>query len=675
MTLFTSSWFALLSVLVMVAMPCVAQPPLLKTTTPQDPHANDGVSFRVLCYHDVRDELRSTFKTWPESAALDTRDLIEHFEWLKANGFQAVTLDAILTARSGGEKLPPKALLLTFDDGYLSTYTRVFPLLKLFGYPAVIGLVGEWMEADANGKVLYGDQWMSRDHFVTWAQVREMTASGLVEVASHSHSLHKGAISNPQGSMPSSAITRIYDPAEKRYESDAQYVARIRNDLAKNSALIERHTGRKPRAMIWPYGAYNMLGVAAAQAEGMPITMNLDPGVNTLDLPLSRIRRDILFFNDTVGDLKRNLNQRAEYDGVEQPLDRIVTVDLDTIYDADPARQEDKLGALIERILRLRVNTVYLRAVADADGDGLAEAAYFPNRHLPVRVDLFNRVAWQLRARAAVPPDVVNVYAWLPVLAYKLPPDHSAVATSMETILPASNAKASRLSPFSAEARKTITEIYEDIGYNAPRVSGVVFGADATLGDLEDVSEPALRVYREEWQLPSTVAAISADAPTRDTWRRRKTEYLNQFTLALAGAFKLGQPNAMTARMIAPAAVLNPQAGPQLAQSYGDALKTYDFVVVSMASATWHDKDTGLKALVNAVARVPGALNTTAFLLPSFANLQPIPTPRIAAQLRYLQQLGARNFGYDPDNGYLDHPALAAIRPAISLKSNPGRRP
>jgi poly-beta-1,6-N-acetyl-D-glucosamine N-deacetylase len=608
----TSTLIIVLSALVVTVASCFAAPPLtaeLKTTMQQDPYANDGMSFRVLCYHDVRDELRNTLKAWPESAALDTRDLIEHFEWLKANGYHVVSLNAVIAARKGGAKLPPKALLLTFDDGYLSTYTRVFPLLKLFNYPAVIGLVGEWLEAGADGKVLYGDRLMARENFVTWTQVQEMTASGLVEVASHSYGLHKGARSNPQGNMVSAAITRIYEPAKNHYENDAEYIARIRADLGRNSALIARHTGKKPRVMIWPYGAYNLLGVAAAEAEGMPITMNLDAGSNTPDHPLAQIRRDILFFNDKISDLKRNLNQRAEYDGVEQPLDRIVTVDLDSIYDPDPVRQENNLGALIERILRLRINTIYLRAVADTDGDGLADAAYFPNRHLPMRTDLFNRVAWQLRTRAVVAPDFVNIYAWLPVQAFKLPADHP-------------------------NAPKTITEIYEDLGNNAPRVAGVVFGADATLSEFED-------------------------------------------TRALAAAFKAGQPNAMTARIITPATVLSAHAKPELTQPFANALKRYDFVVLS-AKPEAHDEkdiDAWLSNLVNAVMRVPGAINTTAFLLDSMVDQQPIASARLAAQLRLLQRNGARNFGYSSDNVARDHPALAIVRPAISLKTNPGRQP
>ena len=575
----------------------------------QDPYANDGVSFRSLCYHDVRDGLRGTLRDWPEATAIDTQDLIQQFSWLKENGYHVVSLDAIIAAHNGGAKLPPNAVLLTFDDGYASVYTRVFPLLKLFGYPAVIGLVGEWLEENQDGKVFYSTRWLPREQFVTWPQVREMVDSGLVEVASHSHSLHKGLIANVPGSAPPATITRAYDAAGKSYESDAHYSARLREDLAKNSALIERFIGKKPRVMIWPYGAYGMLGVEAAQAEGMPITMTLEPGPHTPDQPLSRIRRTLVYFNHTVGDLKSTLRQPAELDGDDLPLRRVVRVSLDSVYDADPAEQEKKVGLLIERIARLRINTVYLQAYADTNADGAADALYFPNRHLTMRSDLFNRVAWQLRMRAEV-----VVHACLPVVSFKLPGTGTNV-------------------------RDAIKDIYEDLAKNAP-VFGLLLLDDAARGDIEDLSN---------------------------------------FAQDLIARFRVHQPAILTTGTVAVPPMFTASSEQQFAAAIEDSLRHYDFVTLPLTS----DRDGiaqsahGLEMLATRVGRIPGALKRTVFELSTIdaRTQKPIPSDQLVAQLATLRRNGARNFGYYPDQFDQNQPAFDIIRRAISLETNPGRRP
>ena len=80
-------------------------------------------SYRVLCYHDVRDNVRESFKVWPEATAVDTRDLTAQLSWLDQNGYHPVSLQQIIDARAGKKPLPEKAILLTFDDGFESMYT------------------------------------------------------------------------------------------------------------------------------------------------------------------------------------------------------------------------------------------------------------------------------------------------------------------------------------------------------------------------------------------------------------------------------------------------------------------------------------------------------------------------------------------------------------------------
>ena len=108
-------------------------------------------SYKVLCYHNVVDKITDT-----KIMNITTKQLIEHFKWLKVNNYHVITIDGILKARSGIKDLPKNAVLLTFDDGYKSFYTRVFPLLKLYNYHAIFALVGKWQDTPLDKDFLYG---------------------------------------------------------------------------------------------------------------------------------------------------------------------------------------------------------------------------------------------------------------------------------------------------------------------------------------------------------------------------------------------------------------------------------------------------------------------------------------------------------------------------------------
>src|SRR3979411_278448 len=107
------------------------------------PAAASAVSDRGAGYHDVQEDVRLN----PDPYVVDSAQLVAQFAWMKDNGYRVVSLDDVIAARGGHRALPAKAVMLTFDDGYRSVYTRVFPLLKLFNYPAIVALSGRWLDA------------------------------------------------------------------------------------------------------------------------------------------------------------------------------------------------------------------------------------------------------------------------------------------------------------------------------------------------------------------------------------------------------------------------------------------------------------------------------------------------------------------------------------------------
>jgi biofilm PGA synthesis lipoprotein PgaB len=615
--------------------------------------------FMALCYHDVEDVIGD-----PEGDAISSGRLVQHFSWLRANGYQVVSIDDLQAARRGERPLPDKAVLLTFDDGYASFYTRVYPLLKAFRYSAVLALVGNWLDAADDAQVEYGDRWLPRHNFMTWTQLREVAASGLVEIASHSYDLHRGIVANPQGNLEPALTSRLYDANTADYEDDAAHLARVRADLTRNRDLLERQLGVRPRVLVWPFGRYHQPAAAIARELGMPVTLTLEGGINRTDA-LERIRRYLVPGDLKLADLLWELRNPDQQD----PR-RVAHIDLDYVYDPDPVQQELNLGRLLDRIKDLKINTVFLQAFADPDGNGTADALYFPNRHLPLRADLFNRVSWQLKTRAGV-----NVYAWMPVLGFDL--GDASMTVQTQAAGAAKPADYRRLSPFDPEARRLILEIYEDLARHA-EFEGLLFHDDGYLTDFEDANPAALAWYRDRWQLPADIDAIRSDPDLMRRWSEAKTQALLAWTGELTERVKIWRPTVRTARNLYAETALNPASEAWYAQSLQKSLEHYDFAAIMAMPYLEQavDPDNWLDKLVDAVKQHPEGLRKTIFELQTFDWNRPgqrISSAILARQMRLLQRRGAVNFGYYPDDFIRSHPHARDLHRAISLQTYPYR--
>ncbi|MEM9006667.1 MAG: polysaccharide deacetylase family protein [Cyanobacteria bacterium P01_F01_bin.86] len=121
----------------------------------------------VLMYHDILEEKEVFFDVTVE-------ELEEHFARIEEEGLTPITFDQLTHHLRTGAPLPPKPVLLTFDDGYEGHYTHAYQLLKEYQYPAVFSLFTGKMDGEVAGRST-----------VTWEQAQEMAADPLITIASH----------------------------------------------------------------------------------------------------------------------------------------------------------------------------------------------------------------------------------------------------------------------------------------------------------------------------------------------------------------------------------------------------------------------------------------------------------------------------------------------------------
>ena len=93
----------------------------------------------VLMYHKVDNDVPPDFLT------ISTKQLEKQFQYLQGKGFTTILLSDLLNNFLGKKALPPKPVLLTFDDGFKNNFTDLYPLLVRYNFKASIFLVSDFI--------------------------------------------------------------------------------------------------------------------------------------------------------------------------------------------------------------------------------------------------------------------------------------------------------------------------------------------------------------------------------------------------------------------------------------------------------------------------------------------------------------------------------------------------
>lgn len=160
-------------------------------------------SLPVLMYHYI--------SNYPSSISVSPHNFEKHCQGMAENGWKGITLQEAESFFLKGEKLPPKSVLITFDDGFLDNFVYAWPILKKYEHNGVIFTVTErilseqivrptlfdvWDESISN-KVLYELVDMPikqtklglkkrQDAFLSWEECRIMEKSGVISIGAHS---------------------------------------------------------------------------------------------------------------------------------------------------------------------------------------------------------------------------------------------------------------------------------------------------------------------------------------------------------------------------------------------------------------------------------------------------------------------------------------------------------
>lgn len=256
----------------------------------------------VLTYHHISQKPVSGITIKPERFEDDLK-------MLKEGGFNVISLRYMIEAMQGEKKLPPNAVVITFDDGYESVYKYAYPLLKKYNMNASVFIITSWTESyEQSGRELNS---LGPD------EIREMYQSGRVDIQSHSHDGHDYIVKDEKGRSGGKLAFPAYYKTSGKYEDAESYSKRVVDDLSKSVPIIEKYTGSRPDILCFPFGHYSSRLVKLSQKAGFKYFVTTAYGVNrenSKNVMIKRIRS---------GDAKLN-SQRLKLNiiscGQEKPV-------------------------------------------------------------------------------------------------------------------------------------------------------------------------------------------------------------------------------------------------------------------------------------------------------------------------------------------------------------------
>jgi peptidoglycan/xylan/chitin deacetylase (PgdA/CDA1 family) len=200
----------------------------------------------VLCYHQIRD--------WRPGDSRRSRDYIvplalfrAQLKMLADSGYHTILPDQLLAYLHTGAPLPPKPILLTFDDTALDQYTVAAPEMKKYGFKGVFFVM----------TVSLG-----RPRYMSKAQVRELSEAGHI-IGSHTWD-HQ----NVRKYGPRDWLTQVEKPTRQ----------------------LEVITGKPVRYFAYPFGLWRSEAFAELKARGFAAAFQLSTKRDPAE-PLFTIRR------------------------------------------------------------------------------------------------------------------------------------------------------------------------------------------------------------------------------------------------------------------------------------------------------------------------------------------------------------------------------------------------
>lgn len=190
-----------------------------------------------LCYHHVRDFRKSD--TGDDKAYIVPPHIFEDtLKYLKKEGYTGVVSQQVYDYYAYGKPLPPKPIVLSFDDNDGTQYTNALPLLKKYGFNATFFIMTVTVD---------------KENYMTTEQLKELDKAGY-DLQPHTWDHHM--------------VTK--------YKTDDDW----QQQIVEPKKMLEDMLGHPTPFFAYPYGIYSAQAAEKLKSYGYKAAFRLNENMD-----------------------------------------------------------------------------------------------------------------------------------------------------------------------------------------------------------------------------------------------------------------------------------------------------------------------------------------------------------------------------------------------------------
>jgi peptidoglycan/xylan/chitin deacetylase (PgdA/CDA1 family) len=231
----------------------------------------------ILLYHSVATEGSARFRPW----TVHPRRFLAHMEHLSRSGYHSLTVTQLADGlRPGGRPLPPRPVVITFDDAFADFHSAALPVLEAHRLASTLYVPTAYLGGTAG--------WLVREReehrpLLCREQLHDVVQRG-VEVGAHSHT-------HPR--------------------LDELGAAASRAEIARSKDVLEQELQRPVTTFAYPHGCFSRRVRDQVAEAGYTSSTAVRHAMSSTEDDVLSLARIMVLADTTTDDLARLLSGRG----------------------------------------------------------------------------------------------------------------------------------------------------------------------------------------------------------------------------------------------------------------------------------------------------------------------------------------------------------------------------